>query len=247
MKWEEIYDYTLQAVEKDEMYELLMGEGEYKLISPDINCPMPSYFNDYVSIIYNGIYKVHETHPEKRTKINKAYSKALKKIINANYLGIYYASYILFTTLRWDKKDKSAFVVNLLHLEMLNDQIHLHMDELKKCTDYGGSMLDDIERLDRILMDETNTSLFDRRYSILKKLNQALNPNIQLIQRDKVSDDYWDYDLCGVISEEKVKQLLENTLTPEEKGYCGLIENYCIRIRQPYGWWRKTCPPEIVK
>jgi hypothetical protein len=208
---------------------------------------MPSYFNDYFSIIYNGIYKVHEAYPEKHTKIEKAYSKALKKIITANYYGIYYASYILFTTLRWEKKGKSAFVVNLLHLEMLNDQIHWHMDELKKCTDYGGvSMLDDIERLDRILMDETTTSLFDRRYYILKKLNQALNPDVKLIPQDKVSYDYWDYKLCGAISEEQVEKLLD-TLTTEEKGYCGLIDNYCIRIRQPYGWWRETCPPEIVR
>lgn len=159
MKWEEIFEQTGHAFQNGEMIDLLMGKEYYSLPVYDAPVSVPT---DWTSVISEGIFKLYEK--EQSPRLIEDYEKAIRILINGSAQEIWMAFNIVVYHLKCEAKKEASFEIDKKIIDELSKAVHDNKDALACDKSYQGQgnecgLLDDILRLNRILMEDCNIEI----------------------------------------------------------------------------------------
>ncbi|URZ01289.1 NAD glycohydrolase toxin immunity factor [Clostridium felsineum] len=152
---------VIKAIERDELYKVLLGEDGYKVeLSSFIGTNVPT---DWPNIMRGGIYKIFNEYPE--LNIKSKLEDTLFFLVNKGTFEIYVAISVLFFQIMSEENKTSPFKINKDKLvDNVHDALVKNKTEMYKYKEwmgqyYSNGLWGEIERINNILKEDYNITI----------------------------------------------------------------------------------------
>ncbi|KHD38184.1 hypothetical protein NL50_01360 [Clostridium acetobutylicum] len=152
---------VIKAIERDELYKVLLGEDGYKVeLSSFIGVNVPT---DWPNIMRGGIYKIFNEYPE--LNIKSKLEDTLCFLVNKGTFEIYVAISVLFFQIMSEENKTSPFKINKDKLvDNVHDALVKNKMEMYKYKEwmgqyYSNGLWGEIERINNILKEDYDITI----------------------------------------------------------------------------------------
>ncbi len=158
-----IEQMIIEAIKKNELYKVLLGEEEYKMeVSQFIGANVPT---DWPNIMRGGVYKVFNKHPD--LHINERLENALEILLSKDVFEVYVAISVLFFQIISEENkispfriDRKKIIGNVRNVLVYNKT---KMKSYKKWMGeyYKNGIWGEVERISNILMGDYGINIIN--------------------------------------------------------------------------------------